>query len=49
MTMDTSESARVVTDWLDHNQLRFVEMADHIWRTPELAWKEFEASHLQAS
>ncbi len=48
MVMSTPESAQVVTDWLDQNQAQFIEMADQIWRKPELAWREFEASRLQA-
>ncbi len=46
--MDTNESAQEVLDWLDQNQSVFIEMADQIWRTPELAWKEFKSSRLQA-
>jgi len=46
--MDTSESAQVVINWLDQNQSQFIEMADQIWRIPELAWKEFKSSRLQA-
>ena len=46
--MTSKEPAQVVIDWLDHNQSPFIEMADHIWENPELAWKEFEASRLQA-
>ncbi|MCP4622440.1 MAG: amidohydrolase, partial [bacterium] len=40
--------AQTVLNWLDQNQSQFTEMADQIWRTPELAWKEFQASRLQA-
>jgi len=46
--MNISESAQEVIDWLDQNQSMFIEMADQIWRTPELAWKEFKSSRLQA-
>ncbi len=46
--MDISEFAQVVINWLDQNQSQFIEMADQIWRTPELAWKEFKSSRLQA-
>jgi aminobenzoyl-glutamate utilization protein B len=46
--MDTSESAQEVIDWLDQNQSIFIEIADQIWHTPELAWKEFKSSRLQA-
>jgi len=40
--------AQTVLNWLDQNQSQFTAMADQIWRTPELAWKEFQASRLQA-
>lgn len=46
--MNTNKSTRIVVDWLDQNQSRFIEMADQIWRTPELGWKEFKSSRLQA-
>ncbi|UCF61084.1 MAG: amidohydrolase [Anaerolineaceae bacterium] len=46
--MNTNESAQQVIEWLDQNQSIFTEMADEIWRNPELAWKEFKSSHLQA-
>ena len=46
--MDTSESTQAVISWLDQNQSQFIEMADQIWRNPELAWKEFKSSRLQA-
>ncbi len=46
--MDTNESAQELINWLDQNQSAFTEMADEIWRTPELAWKEFKSSRLQA-
>lgn len=46
--MDTSEHAQEVIKWLDQNQSIFIEMANQIWRTPELAWKEFKSSRLQA-
>jgi len=47
--MKTNESANVVAKWLDENQSRFIEMANQIWRNPELAWREFKSSRLQAS
>jgi len=47
--MKIDESAQVVINWLDENQSRFIEMANQIWRSPELAWKEFKASRLQAN
>jgi aminobenzoyl-glutamate utilization protein B len=34
--------------WLDQNQAQFIAMAEKIWHSPELAWKEFKASRLQA-
>jgi aminobenzoyl-glutamate utilization protein B len=43
-----NESAQVVIDWLDQNQSPFVEMANQIWESPELAWQEFKSSRLQA-
>ena len=43
-----NESAQVVIDWLDQNQSPFVEMANQIWESPELAWEEFKSSRLQA-
>jgi aminobenzoyl-glutamate utilization protein B len=47
--MDTNKSAQEVIDWLEENQSRFIEMAVQIWQNPELAWKEFKSSHLQAA
>jgi aminobenzoyl-glutamate utilization protein B len=46
--MDIPESALQVIEWLDQNQSIFTDMADQIWRNPELAWKEFKSSRLQA-
>jgi aminobenzoyl-glutamate utilization protein B len=46
--MDVNESAQVVIKWLDDNQDQFIEMADEIWSTPELAFKEFKSSRTQA-
>ena len=46
--MNTNKSTQIVANWLDQNQSQFIEMADQIWRTPELAWKEFKSSRLQA-
>ena len=46
--MNTNKSTQIVVNWLDQNQSQFIEMADQIWRTPELAWKEFKSSRLQA-
>jgi aminobenzoyl-glutamate utilization protein B len=46
--MDTKKSAQGIIDWLDENQPAFTEMADQIWRTPEVAFHEFKSSRLQA-
>jgi aminobenzoyl-glutamate utilization protein B len=46
--MNIRESAQQVIDWLDQNRSIFIEMADQIWHNPELAWKEFKSSRLQA-
>ncbi|TVR58593.1 MAG: amidohydrolase [Spirochaetaceae bacterium] len=35
-------------EWLDQNDTQFIELADAIWRTPEVAWHEFTSSKLQA-
>jgi len=47
--MNTSKSTREVVSWLDQNQSPLIEMADQIWETPELGWKEFKSSRLQAA
>ena len=46
--MANKESAQMVIQWLEANQSDFTEMGDQIWRVPELAYQEFEASRLQA-
>jgi aminobenzoyl-glutamate utilization protein B len=46
--MDASKSAQSVIQWIDQNQSDFTEMADKIWSTPELAYKEFKSSRTQA-
>jgi len=46
--MDKSESAQIVINWLDKNQSQFIKMANQIWQSPELAFKEFKASRQQA-
>jgi aminobenzoyl-glutamate utilization protein B len=46
--MDTDQSAQTVIDWLAQNRAGYIEMADQIWCIPELSWREFEASRLQA-
>ena len=37
-----------VTGWLDENADAFIKIADQIWHTPEVAWKEFKSSRTQA-
>jgi len=37
-----------VNHWLEENRQPFIAMADAIWEKPELAFKEFLASKLQA-
>lgn len=46
--MITAKTAQEMVDWLDQNQSQFITIADQIWQNPELAWKEFKASRLQA-
>lgn len=46
--MDTHPSVQEIIKWLDQNQSQFIEMSDQIWSTPELAFKEFKSSRLQA-
>ena len=37
-----------IVDWLDEHEPRFTQMSDEIWANPELQFKEFKASKLQA-
>ena len=37
-----------VINWLEGNRQRFIDLSDAIWANPEVAWREFEASKLQA-
>jgi aminobenzoyl-glutamate utilization protein B len=37
-----------IADWLDEHQIRFTRMSDEIWKNPELLYREFKASKLQA-
>jgi aminobenzoyl-glutamate utilization protein B len=37
-----------IIQWLDDNQGRFIKISDAIWAHPEVAWKEFRSSKLQA-
>jgi aminobenzoyl-glutamate utilization protein B len=46
--MQSNESTQAVLNWLEENQVQYAAMADKIWRTPELALKEFKSSRLQA-
>lgn len=46
--MPLNESVKEIIHWLDKNQSPFIEMADQIWQTPEIAWREFKSSRLQA-
>jgi aminobenzoyl-glutamate utilization protein B len=46
--MAIKESSKSIIDWLDENQISFIKMADQIWATPEVAWKEFKSSRVQA-
>lgn len=46
--MDSSEAGQEVIQWLDQNQSDFIELADQIWQHPEVAWKEFKSSRIQA-
>lgn len=42
------ETKQGVIEWLEANEQRFIAVADEIWANPEVAWKEFKASRLQA-
>jgi aminobenzoyl-glutamate utilization protein B len=46
--MTSINNTQEMITWLDQNQAQFIAIADEIWRNPELAWKEFKASRLQA-
>jgi aminobenzoyl-glutamate utilization protein B len=37
-----------IIQWLDDNQATFTSISDAIWAHPEVAWKEFRSSKLQA-
>jgi aminobenzoyl-glutamate utilization protein B len=43
------QNASQIIAWLDENQARFINLAEQIWQTPEVAWREFKASRLQAN
>jgi aminobenzoyl-glutamate utilization protein B len=42
------QSKQDVIRWLESNTPRFTHISDEIWAHPEVAWKEFRASKLQA-
>lgn len=42
------QSKQDVIRWLESNTPRFTRISDEIWAHPEVAWKEFRASKLQA-
>lgn len=46
--MSITEEKRELIAWLDENATLFTKISDEIWENPELAWKEFIASKLQA-
>jgi aminobenzoyl-glutamate utilization protein B len=46
--MENMAPAKDVVQWLEANQSEFINMADQIWATPELAYQEFKSSRLQA-
>jgi metal-dependent amidase/aminoacylase/carboxypeptidase family protein len=48
IAMDSSKTSLAVIRWLERNQSQFNEIADQIWLTPEMAWREFRSSRLQA-
>ncbi len=45
--MDVNTKQDVI-QWLQSHEQQFVQIADAIWRTPEVAWREFKSSKLQA-
>jgi len=46
--MQTTKAKQQIIQQLDENTSRFTQMSDEIWANPELSWKEFRASRLQA-
>jgi aminobenzoyl-glutamate utilization protein B len=42
------QTKRDVINWLEENRQTFIDISDAIWANPEVAWREFEASRLQA-
>lgn len=47
--MIATDSVQTMIHWLDQNQPQFIAIADQIWHSPELGWREFKASRLQAA
>ena len=46
--MPSPDTLQSIVNWLEQNQAPYIAIADQIWNKPELAWKEFTASRLQA-
>ena len=46
--MEIKQPTQATIQWINENQAIFTEMADQIWRNPEIAWHEFKAVRLQA-
>jgi aminobenzoyl-glutamate utilization protein B len=46
--MEYKEIVQELSEWLDQHQSDYTEMADQIWQSPEVAWKEFTSSRIQA-
>ena len=46
--MTSTVNASPIIDWIEENRDRFINMAETIWQTPEVAWHEFKSSRLQA-
>jgi aminobenzoyl-glutamate utilization protein B len=46
--MSLTEAKQEVLQWLEDNKSMFIEMSDELWENPELPWREFKASRLQA-
>ena len=46
--MTSTDNASPIINWIEENRDRFIDMAETIWQTPEVAWREFKSSRLQA-
>ncbi len=46
--MQNTKSKDQIIKYLEKNSSHFIKMSDDIWENPELAWKEYKASKLQA-